>query len=280
MKRTAVLILSLALITAVPADAAGLWKKSLEEAQSEARKKDRLMLVEMYASWCGWCTKMAQEVFPSEAFQKATRDLVLLQLNTEDGKEGTRISQELQIRSLPTLVLLTPDMMIAGVISGYAPARELSDQVTRTLGEWKEFEAKMARAASGRMSPAESLDVAKEVASRRGFAEARERFERISANSRAPQAVRSEAYYELARMQAYLGKHDAAISAIQGLRKVGASGDVAERGQVLLAEIYFLKKDYARSLAELRSFQSAHPESPLMENVLQLMPRVRAAASQ
>lgn len=268
----------MALVAATPAYGS-IWKKSLVEAQAEAKKKDQLMLVEMYASWCGWCKRMAEEVFPSEPFQKATGDLVLLRLNTEDGKEGTRISQELQVRSLPTMFLMTPDMMIAGVIAGYAPAPQFARKLEESVSEWEAFEARMARDEKGSMTAAESLALTREIASRRGFDEAQKRFQRLSTDRSASNAIRGEAFYELARLQAYLGKHDDAIKSIRGLEKVSSKGDIAERGEVLLAEVYFLKKDYERSLAALRKFQSEHPDSPLMDNVMQLLPRVQSAAS-
>lgn len=277
MKRFSTAVILLALFISTPAFGS-IWKQSLEEAQTEAREKDQLMLVEMYASWCGWCKRMAQEVFPSEAFQNATANMVLLRLDTEDGKEGTRVSRELQIRSLPTLVLLTPDMMIAGVIAGYAPAGPFSEKLTNTVSEWAAFQKKMKRNARGELEPAESLELVKEIASRRGFDEARKGFVRLARQRKAPLEIRSEAYYELARLQAYLGKHEDAIISIKDLKKVAPRTEASVRGQVLLAEVYFLKKDYDRSLAELRRFQTEHPDSPLMENVRQLLPRVQSAA--
>ena len=71
MKRTFPIILVAVLAVAATAEA-GRWKNSLGEAQKLARDKDQLILVDMYADWCGWCKKMAREVFPSEAFQKGT----------------------------------------------------------------------------------------------------------------------------------------------------------------------------------------------------------------
>ena len=278
MRRFYTIIILLALVGAIPVHGA-VWKKSLDEAQAEARKKDQLMLVEMYASWCGWCKKMAQEVFPSEVFQKATEDMVLLQLNTEDGREGTRIAQDLQVRSLPTLFLLTHDLMIAGMISGYAPAAQLVQKLEKTRGEWEALEARMALHDGGKLAAPAALELAREIASRRGFTEAQKRLRSISSDRSASPAVRSEAFYELARVQAYLGKHDDAIKSIRGLEQVAKDSEISQRGQVLLAEVYYLKKDYDRSLAALRKFQSDHPDSPLMDNVRQLLPRVQNAAT-
>ncbi len=91
--------------------------------------------------------------------------------------------------------------------------------------------------------------------------------------------IRSEAFYELARVQAYLGNHDEAIRSVQRLSDVTSRGETWERGQVLMAEVYYLKKDFDHSLAALKKFKADHPDSPLMENVETLLPRVQSAAS-
>ena len=91
MKRFLVAMI-LMFVLAQSALAGEKFLKSLDEAQKEAKAKQQLIFVDMFAQWCGWCHRMEQEVFPSEAFQKATDKMVLLRLNTEDGKEGTKIT--------------------------------------------------------------------------------------------------------------------------------------------------------------------------------------------
>src|SRR5437660_12696211 len=101
---------------------AGAWLKSLTAAQKTAKARNALIFVDLFADWCGWCHRMEQEVFPSMAFQKATANKVLLRLNTDDAGEGTRFSQQFGVTSLPTFLLLTSDLTIAGVIRGYLPS--------------------------------------------------------------------------------------------------------------------------------------------------------------
>jgi len=116
LKRS-VLLAAIAVLLVVQQASAGTWLTSLNAAQKRAKERKQLIFVDLFAEWCGWCHKMEQEVFPSEAFQKVTADKVLLRLNTEDGGEGTKLAQQYGINSLPTFLVLTPEMTVAGVIS-------------------------------------------------------------------------------------------------------------------------------------------------------------------
>src|SRR4051812_14340562 len=117
MKRTA-LLAAIAMLFVRQA-VASPWLKEINAAQRQAKEKNQLIFVDFTAAWCGWCHKFEQEVVPSEAFQTATRNMVLLRLNTEDGKDGTRLSSELGVTTLPTFFVLNRDLLIAGVMHGY-----------------------------------------------------------------------------------------------------------------------------------------------------------------
>ena len=119
MKRA--FILAAIFLTSTQLFAGGIWNKSLAAAKAEATKNNQLIFVDLFADWCGWCHRMEQEVFTSDAFQKNSRSLVLLRLDTEDGNEGTKLARDLNITSLPTFVVFTADMQIAGIIRGYSP---------------------------------------------------------------------------------------------------------------------------------------------------------------
>jgi len=105
---------------------AGPWVTSIDAAQKKAKASHRLIFVDLFADWCGWCHRFEEEVIPSQAFQTATDEMVLLRLNTEDGKDGTKLSHDYGINSLPTFVVLNSDLLIAGVLKGYSPAKEFA----------------------------------------------------------------------------------------------------------------------------------------------------------
>ena len=120
MKRTLLICAALILLTQ-QLFAGGTWLKSVAAAEKQAKQRNELIFVDLFADWCGWCHKMEQEVFPSEAFQKATANKVLLRLNTEDAADGSKIAQQFGVTTLPTFLLLTPEGTIAAGSIEQAP---------------------------------------------------------------------------------------------------------------------------------------------------------------
>src|ERR1700719_4730572 len=85
---------ALVALTPVSPAFAARWLKSLSEAEHDAQANNQLIFVDLFADWCGWCHRVEQEVIPSQQFQNATRSLVLLRLNTEDGGgDGNKVEQ-------------------------------------------------------------------------------------------------------------------------------------------------------------------------------------------
>ncbi len=199
MKRTLLLAVVATLAAQqLPADP---WLKSLATAQRKAKERNALIFVELFADWCGWCHKMEQDVFPSEAFQKATENKVLLRLNTEDNGEGTQLSQRFSVASLPTTILLTPNGTVAGMIRGYAPAKEYVRTMTETESKYKDFLKRVKSEGSISKDYDKRLDLAREFRTHFELPETESRLQALTTESGVPQKVRDEAYYELAMTQ-------------------------------------------------------------------------------
>ena len=167
LKRFALLIT--AVLVLAPMASASPWIKSLAEAQKKSKQTKRLIFVDLFADWCGWCHKMEQEVFPSQTFQTATDNMVLLRLNTEDGGEGTKLSQQFAVTTLPTFLVLTPDNTIAALIRGYAPAGEFVKSMNDAIAKYNDFQKRVAAENTIAGDYQKRLDLAREFTSRFGL---------------------------------------------------------------------------------------------------------------
>lgn len=246
---------------------AGVWHKKVATAKAEAQKKNQLIFVDLFADWCGWCHRMEREVFPSEAFQKATKDMVLLRLDTEDNGEGTKWATDYGVRSLPTFVVLAPDMTIAARINGYAPAAQFVQKMEHVLSQYKEYQKSLAASAS--QPPAKQLELYRELVGRHAFTDAEKRLSRL-VSGKVPPAVRDEGSYWLALAQASQKKYAAAIKTIDGAVKLKAAGKPLEQLKFLKAQIYAEQSQVKLALAELKSFKAAYPNSDLILSVNRL----------
>lgn len=259
-------------LTLAPQTFAGAWLKSVAAAQKVAKEKNQLILVDMFAQWCGWCHRFEREVFPSEAFQNASADLVLLRLDTEDKGEGTQMARKYQVSSLPTFLLLAPDLSIAGVIRGYAPAPQFVQMLKDTRDQYASFQKKVKNEASMAKDYPGRLELAKEFLSRSAFDKSEERLRKLTTEKGVPPSIRDEAYYQLAVAYAIQNKFDQGLKTVRELTTVSKSGNAVERARLLSGQIYLQQGNIRGAVDEFKSFKKAYPASPLNAQIDAVLP--------
>jgi thioredoxin len=265
------LVIALGLLL-MPQLQAAPWIKSIDAAQKKAKAGNKLIFVDLFADWCGWCHKMEQEVFPTEAFQNATDDMVLLRLNTEDGGEGTKLAQQFQVRTLPTFLVLAPDMTVAGVIRGFAPAKEFVASLEEVEKNHKTFLDRVKNEASIAKDYQKRLELARDFTQRFALKDSETRLKKLIAEKNVPVAIRDQAYYELAVTQVMQNKFADALKTIDAFGKVQSRGESYEAARLLAGQIYLDQGNILGAANELRSFKTTFPNSPLVKNVDMVLP--------
>jgi thioredoxin-related protein len=257
-----------------PQTLAGTWLKSIPAAQKVAKEKKQLILVDMFAEWCGWCHRFEREVFPSKVFQDATTDIVLLRLDTEDGKEGTEMARKFGVTSLPTFLLLTPELTAAGMIRGYAPPPDFVNMLKQTVASHEEFLERVKNESKLGKDYIKRLELAKDFATRSAYNQAQPRFRKLIAEKGVPAAVRDSAYYELAMTYVMQANYTDAQKAIRELLALSRLGESVERSRLLLGQIYMQQGNLLAARNEFRDFKQTFPNSQLIRNIDMVLPEI------
>lgn len=274
MTRRIALAAALALALAPQTFAGGPWLKTVAAAQKAAKEKNQLILVDMFAEWCGWCHRFEREVFPSEVFQKASDDLVLLRLDTEDRKEGTEMQRKYQVSSLPTFLLLTPDLALAGSIRGYAPPTQFVQMLADARAKHAAFEQRVKNEPAMAKDYPGRLELAKDFISRNAYDKGEARLKKLTAEKGVPASIRDEAFYQLAFLYALQNKFDEGLKTIKALTAVSSRGDAVERSKLLAGQIYVAQGNLLGAANELRSFKKTYPNSPHVHTVDAVLPDI------
>ncbi len=136
------------------------------EANAKLKKNKKKIFVDVYTSWCGWCTRMDQTTFKDSAvtavmnryflpvkLNAERRDTVVFKektyVNANPG--GNRSAHQLAISllngrmSYPSFVILNEKEEVIQIIPGYREAAEFT-KILRYFGEdaylsktWEEF---------------------------------------------------------------------------------------------------------------------------------------------
>lgn len=131
MKLTPLLASLLCLFTVLSASAAGTgtWITDLTVAKTEAKKDNRLILMDFTGSdWCGWCIKMKKDTLDLKEFTDyAAKNLVLVEVDFPNKKAQTaalkKANKALQdkygVEGFPTYVVTDADGKELGRQVGY-----------------------------------------------------------------------------------------------------------------------------------------------------------------
>lgn len=272
MKKT---LIAIALFVLLPVQSgAATWHKSIATATAEARKTNKLILVDMYAEWCGWCKRFEREVYPSEKFQAISKNLVLLKLDTEDGKEGTQFARRWGVSSLPTFVMLTPEHVFVGYLRGYSPTDEFVRRIEEAEDSYLDFRMRVLNEPKT-ATDADRLNLTNELISRADFPSAEERLRQHVMRFSDP-VMQAEAYFKLALVYRMQEKYDQATNVVTEGLGANPKGANAEKMTLLMAEIYMEQRKFKDALDAYKRFKAAYPDSEMMATVDFIVPQLEA----
>jgi protein disulfide-isomerase len=113
------------------------WHTDVKEAVDIAIKENKQILLFFTGSdWCGWCTKLQNDVFKTSDFEKWSKDLVLVELDfprgsSQDKKtknQNNQLKNTFGVRGFPTVHFVNPEKQKNGKVNlknlgktGYIP---------------------------------------------------------------------------------------------------------------------------------------------------------------
>lgn len=129
----------------------GTW----EEALQKARQTDKPLFVDVWASWCGPCKRLSNEIFTqAEVGKFFNTHFICYKLQTDPKdpalrEEATRIADTYQVAALPTLLWLTADGKLLHSSVGFLTAEKLLENARQATDPEHNTAAVLQRWAQG-----------------------------------------------------------------------------------------------------------------------------------
>lgn len=120
------------------------------EGYTLAKKSKKIMLVDTYTEWCGWCKRMDRDTYAkSEIAELVNKDFVAIKFNPEvaatytfegktyNGNQLAGIITDNQINGYPTTIFIQPKNVKKKIIVGYKDATSMQAELASALSELK-----------------------------------------------------------------------------------------------------------------------------------------------
>lgn len=105
------------------------WRHDFEQAQADAQRLNRPLLVHFHAEWCGPCRRMERDIFRAPEFlQQLDGRLIAVKV---DADQRPDLTERFNVRGLPTDLFLDPSGRVVAQSTGYVDRDRYLGQMAR-----------------------------------------------------------------------------------------------------------------------------------------------------
>ncbi len=271
------------------------WAKTYSDALATAKKTNKLLMIDVYTDWCGWCKKLDTDTYSNEQVVKLSEKFVPVKINAEKKGEEMLVAQAYGVRGFPTILFLDPKEAAApkpddeefegkggglvGQIVGYMPPEPFSEKLESISASYTEF-PKLLEAYKAHPEDAKTASRLIEVYQMRGQGEkARQVLEDLE--GRGAKGDLASAYNAVGDTYQEKGQFDEAIALFRKALKSGQKPSDLAYAQSSIAVCYLQQGKLKEALPELEAVGKIHnvPEAE-KQQAEQLLTLVKKAIAQ
>lgn len=99
------------------------WNYNLDSAITTAQKSNKLIFVDFYADWCGYCKQLDEKTYPNEQVEeKMAQKYVAVKINVDKNPD---LASKYSIYGLPTIIIMDSNGNEIKRVEGYQSPSEL-----------------------------------------------------------------------------------------------------------------------------------------------------------
>jgi len=129
-------------------------EKPWAEIRAEAKKENKLIFLDAYATWCGPCKWMAANIFTNDTVADYfNKTFICAKIDMEKG-EGITLAQQYQVKAYPTLLFIdTAGNMVHKKVGSARKIQDYIDMGTKAQDPEKRLAATLKKYETGSLDP-------------------------------------------------------------------------------------------------------------------------------
>lgn len=105
------------------------WRRDLQANYRQSALQNKPIFVVVGAHWCGYCRQLQEQTLRNPSLVSRINDRFIPVLI--DADEQPELTQQLQVESMPTILIISPERRIVYRSSGFLSAGELDSRLAQ-----------------------------------------------------------------------------------------------------------------------------------------------------
>lgn len=106
------------------------WGNSLEKAVAEAKKSDKVIMIDFYTDWCTFCKKMDVEAYIDKEVVDLSAKTIPIKI---DAERQMAVSRRFGVDRFPMVLFVDKNLTVVGRIDGYMKPAEFAKEMIAVL---------------------------------------------------------------------------------------------------------------------------------------------------
>lgn len=99
------------------------WENNYDTALLKAKKEQKLVMVDVYTDWCGWCKRLDKDTYGNKEVEtKLSKNFIAVKINPEKSAKNASLAKQFGTRGYPHIVFLDAAGKKLSESPGYMPA--------------------------------------------------------------------------------------------------------------------------------------------------------------
>ena len=250
-----------------------IWATSVEDAIQRAGREGKFVFFEFTKKECGNCQRMDGLLYPAFDFEALLVPMVPVKVSFES-PWGKDFASRYSVEDAPAVLITTPEGRLVFLANGFFNQGDFFRHANAAVAGYRKFAREIEAQDVAKLSPKEAFDTGNELYHRADPQAAIPRLKRAASASGATASQREDALELLAAAQLDLGQTAPSRQTIERLLSTTKDRARRERGEIFRAQIPLAENRPVEALALFRKFQKAHPTSPHIARVNELVHRL------
>jgi thiol:disulfide interchange protein len=114
------------------------WQNDANKVLEQAKSSNKLLLADVFTSWCGPCKMMDRTTFKEASVNNYLNEhFVCAKVMADDNGVGQAWAEKNDVHAYPTTVIMNADGKLLGRIEGYQPADLYVAKIEKVLAQNK-----------------------------------------------------------------------------------------------------------------------------------------------